>query len=344
MILLNDYEYVYICVYPLSRRVKVGHADNRKNLTARLSAARKRFEEPCFVHSIICGSYNDEKNIHKYFHKSLMEGSDKEIFWIDGHPDWLRYLNYLGNNPFVASSEDGLDDIAPNPNLLPSKILSIEATGLLPLLDFLSKEHALTPATREAKQAILLEKIRNSKDTYVTPSYVVNAIERVIGGKIYCDPATTPEINQLFINATEIFTIEENGILHPWHKSVLCFPPYHGEASKFVKHGIDQQDKGNITHLFFLLNAQYQTEKWFHKCGLTSFWHCVPDHRIRFLGGLKTSEQKSSNPFYGTCIYYRGPNHSEFCRVFASIGAAYAPSYVEIAHEVDKAVCILQEV
>lgn len=56
-----------------------------------------------------------------------------------------------------------------------------------------------------------------------TPAYIVEAARKVLGG-FDLDPASSPEANRL-VQATRIYTEEDNGLLLPWEGRLLINPP-----------------------------------------------------------------------------------------------------------------------
>lgn len=56
-----------------------------------------------------------------------------------------------------------------------------------------------------------------------TPAYIVEAARKVLGG-FDLDPASSPEANRL-VQATRIYTEEDNGLLLPWEGRLLVNPP-----------------------------------------------------------------------------------------------------------------------
>jgi hypothetical protein len=75
---------------------------------------------------------------------------------------------------------------------------------------------------------------QNNFEWYL-PADVVAACRQALGGSIDLDPATALPAQKI-IQAKTFYTIETNGLLHPWHaKSLLLNPPYaNGLVQPFV--------------------------------------------------------------------------------------------------------------
>lgn len=81
------------------------------------------------------------------------------------------------------------------------------------------------------------------KEEWLTPPGIIRAL-----GPFDLDPCAPPQHRRPWNMAAEHFTVEDNGLVKPWHGRVWCNPPYGNEAGKFLA---KLADHGNGIALVF---------------------------------------------------------------------------------------------
>jgi hypothetical protein len=167
-----------------------------------------------------------------------------------------------------------------------------------------------------------------ASNEWFTPPRVLEAVREVFGGDIDLDPASCPDANE-FVQATQYYTKEQNGLKHPWHGRIFLNPPFgKTELSKasnlsyFTHYLIDQYKKGNTKEAILLIPVNTATS-WFEP--LWQYAICFPTSRIRF---LQPDGVQGSGQSFGTCLVYLGPNNDRFIEVFLQFGPVVTPNGV----------------
>lgn len=119
--------------------------------------------------------------------------------------------------------------------------------------------------------------LHSSKSSeWFTPPEIIEEVRAVFGGEIDLDPASC-ELANLVVQATEFFTIEDDGLSRNWFNNWFCNPPYGaGMTNKWVDHAIKQSPHSN--GILLMNNTTDRT--WFHK--LWDFPICFLYKRIQF--------------------------------------------------------------
>lgn len=88
-------------------------------------------------------------------------------------------------------------------------------------------------------------------DVWLTPPYVLDALGGA--GSFDLDPCAA--VNQPWPSARQHYTIEDNGLIKPWHGRVWCNPPYQtGVVGRFLSR-MKEHDRGMV-----LIFARTETE------------------------------------------------------------------------------------
>jgi hypothetical protein len=134
-------------------------------------------------------------------------------------------------------------------------------------------------------------------------------------GTIDVDPASCATA-QPVVNATTYYTVEDDGLRHPWTGKVFCNPPYQmPEMARFCGKLLEELDARHTTEAVLLTNAVTDTA-WFHLIAPRATAICFTDGRIPFLHATRDSLR----PCQGQAVFYFGPQGGRFCEVFAAIG------------------------
>jgi ParB family chromosome partitioning protein len=145
------------------------------------------------------------------------------------------------------------------------------------------------------------------KDEQYTPTHVVEAVRRVLGG-IDLDPASC-EVANAVVRATNIWTMSSNGLINPWEGRVFCNPPY-SRVAPWVDRFVD-------AYGIMLVNAD-TSAIWFHKLMDRCDAVCLTRGRLAFR--LPDGTVRGQNRM-GQAIFLRGACWLHpFAQEFAGIG------------------------
>lgn len=168
---------------------------------------------------------------------------------------------------------------------------------------------------------------------WYTPSPFVEAAREVMGA-IDLDPASHEEANQT-VKAARFFTVEDDGLKHPWFGRVFVNPPG-GLVALFWTKLMQREFVEGIWIGYSLEQLQTLQMIGGQKTPL-DFSMCVPRRRIAFvensakkdariekmIAAGKVPNQKSQ-PSHANYISYIGPNSGTFQRVFSQFGQVRA--------------------
>ena len=153
----------------------------------------------------------------------------------------------------------------------------------------------------------------SGNNEWYTPRNIIEAARRAMGS-IDVDIASSDKA-QVFVKASEYYTIETNGLDKPLHGNIWLNPPYAADlVNKFITKIVDE--RGDYEQAIVLVNNATETE-WFEKLVSVSSAICFPKGRIRYF--LPDGSQGGS-PLQGQAIVYIGKNIENFDREFADIG------------------------
>lgn len=174
--------------------------------------------------------------------------------------------------------------------------------------------------SQEKMQEYLVQNIYSSgSNEWYTPPEFIKAARRVLG-TIELDPASCVLANQM-IQAERIFTLEDNGLAHPWiARTVWLNPPYgrlgtdrqKGQTELWIHHLIDQYTQDHVQEAILLVNA-YLYKQWF--APLWQYPICFPTGRLSF---WNAQGQHGRSPHSSALVYF-GPNIQQFVDVFDGI-------------------------
>jgi DNA N-6-adenine-methyltransferase (Dam) len=166
----------------------------------------------------------------------------------------------------------------------------------------------------------------NKSNEWWTQAKYIEAARTVLGG-IDLDPASCESAN-LTVKAAKYYTIQDDGLKHPWHGCVWLNPPYSRDN---VARGMEGGDKpkslmqtwiekliaeyrcGNVPAAILLTKADPK-ENWFQP--LWDFPICFARDRVYFNRPGGSPEKM----MFGTAFVYLGPCEERFIEVFSRFG------------------------
>ena len=153
----------------------------------------------------------------------------------------------------------------------------------------------------------------SGEDEWYTPQNIVDAGTSTMG-HIDLDPASS-EIANSIINATEIFTIEDDGLNKTWYGNVWLNPPY---SQPTIEHFAEKliQELPNIQQACVIVNNATET-KWCQKLLRNCNAICFIEGRVKFVNGHGVD---SSSPLQGQLILFFGNNVESFLTHFNDLG------------------------
>lgn len=150
------------------------------------------------------------------------------------------------------------------------------------------------------------------------PSEVIGLARQVMG-TIDLDPASD-ETAQQWVQATNYYTSEQDGLTRPWFGRVWLYLPIANKAGKWTKKAIAEFESGNITEAIILVKPSLSS-KWFQKLA-RQFPVCFPHERIRFLDEQGTPQPQLQQT---SMLFYLGQNLEHFKQMFSGIGRISIP-------------------
>ena len=150
-------------------------------------------------------------------------------------------------------------------------------------------------------------------DEWYTPVEYVEAAREVLGD-IDLDPASCREAQRV-VNASDYYTVSDDGLVQPWRDRVWLNPPYSMPLiQKFVKRLIDHYESGDVTAAIILTNNSSDAG-WFHSLA-ESYPFCLTRGRV----GFWRPNQTTFATRQGQAFFYLGDDIARFVRVFSQFG------------------------
>jgi len=183
------------------------------------------------------------------------------------------------------------------------------------------KEIASLPTRKEiveeVKKHVHVAQNSGENEWYTPPQFIESA--RNVMGQIDLDPASS-EIANKTVQASVIFTKDDDGLSKQWNGNVWMNPPYAQPLmSQFAEAVSIKYEKGEINQAIVLVNNATETQ-WWQRMASCSSAVCFPKTRIRFLD----PDGNPGAPLQGQSILYFGKNKSAFVEQFSKYGATYS--------------------
>ena len=153
-------------------------------------------------------------------------------------------------------------------------------------------------------------------DERYTPSWLIDLVVEVLG-EIEVDPAADPKKR---VPARNHFTLEDDGLAHPWSGTVYLNPPYSGRSiAPWVKQFCVYFHSGAITEGLLLLpltSIGNVSSRLLMQDTASAF--CVLERSVVFLDETY-SDMGSACPF-PLALVYAGPNTNQFLETTSAAG------------------------
>jgi hypothetical protein len=133
-------------------------------------------------------------------------------------------------------------------------------------------------------------------------------------GTIDVDPASC-DFAQQMVQATIYYTLEDDGLQHPWDGNVHLNPPY-SDPEPHVGKLIAELEAGRTKQAILLVNNCSETQ-WYARVATYAQLICTPTGRIKF---VSPTREETSGTAQGQAVFYFGPQADLFAEVFSEIG------------------------
>jgi phage N-6-adenine-methyltransferase len=161
-----------------------------------------------------------------------------------------------------------------------------------------------------------LEQTSTGDFEWYTPREVLDLVRAVLT-TIDIDPASCVAA-QANVQARIYYTLEDDGLRHPWPGVVFCNPPYKmPQIARFIGKLCEELDAQRTTAAILLVNAATETD-WFQRAFARADAVCFPDGRIQFVHTIRNGD----HPCQGQALLYFGSHPERFCAVFAALGVS----------------------
>jgi hypothetical protein len=156
---------------------------------------------------------------------------------------------------------------------------------------------------------------KSDKNECRTPIHIIDMVKKVFEGSIDLDPASSSIINKK-IEATQIFTIDDDGLSKKWEDNVwVCPPQTEPLISKFCAKIVAEQK--NYKSCIVMVENATET-KCFQKICTIASAICFPSGKVKFWNLDKTSASLKSQ-----AIIYIGGQPDLFIEVFKEKGTTW---------------------
>jgi len=154
----------------------------------------------------------------------------------------------------------------------------------------------------------------NGKIEWYTPLQYIVAARKVMGS-IDLDPCTS-DLAQKTIHAKSHYTIETDGLAHPWTGCVWLNPPYAAKiVTAFVDKLLGHLANGDVPQAIMLTHNNADT-LWFHKAVVIASAVCFTRGRVRFYD----ERGIANSPTHGHAFMYFGRRWQRFAEEFGQYG------------------------
>ena len=179
--------------------------------------------------------------------------------------------------------------------------------------DIVSRSLVLT-RIKDAGHATETPHVSNNsgENEWYTPIEFIKAAREVMG-RIDLDPASCEAANKT-VQATKIFTVNDDGLKQKWRGNVWLNPPYASDLiGKFADKVVESKD--DIEQAIILVNNATETG-WFNTLISVASAVVFPKSRVKFY----MADGKTGAPLQGQAFIYVGNCPHKFLDVFKAFG------------------------
>ena len=163
------------------------------------------------------------------------------------------------------------------------------------------------------------------ENEWYTPDQYLE-LARAVLGAFDVDPASS-DAAQKKVQATNYFTIEDDGLKHEWFGRVWLNPPYaQPHIADFVSKMVSERRARRVSAAI-MLTHNYTDTAWFHEAAGLADAICFTRGRIRFYD----SSGNVAAPTQGQAFFYFGGDVEKFSALFRAIGFVVEPASGEVA-------------
>jgi ParB family chromosome partitioning protein len=177
--------------------------------------------------------------------------------------------------------------------------------------------HTRKEISEVARAHVHVAQNSGENEWYTPPQFIASA--RSVMGQIDLDPASS-EIANKTVQASVIFTKDDDGLSKQWNGNVWMNPPYAQPLmSQFAEAVSIKYEQGEINQAIVLVNNATETQ-WFQRMASVASAVCFPKSRVRFLD----PQGNPGAPLQGQAILYFGNSPIAFFDEFQKYGATFA--------------------
>ena len=150
----------------------------------------------------------------------------------------------------------------------------------------------------------------DGNDEWYTPPEVIEAARQCMGG-IDLDPASTAKANET-VQAKAIYTVEDDGLIQPWHGRVFLNPPFSAQLKRaFCDRLRESVASGDVTQAVLVTPIDISPQ-WGDVIRTCASAVALAVGSTPFYG----PRGERGGPGFGHMVSYYGPNVARFASVF----------------------------
>jgi hypothetical protein len=258
--------------------------------------------------------HSDESAVHNYFKQDrAADGSE----WFHYAPEIENWVRWLKHRTFALNTTEQADNLELRAKARahvtpwlpgPKHQMELFADGCLSLV--------------LSDWGDLVGEPPITGDDYYTPEHIIEAARRAMGG-IDTDPATHYAANRRYIRAPYAYTLQVDGLKHPWYGHVWCNPPFN-QWDEWVPKILAERKESRVADVCVLLPCRAMSRRAVGDllAAADALW--ISRGRLQFWG-----DKATGSPDDGSVIAYFGPRIQGFIEEFSPYGP------VKVAHTLE---------